>query len=160
MNPKVKITKDEIFEQSRARHLITVGFLKALKDNFSRDLAFKIALQGFINYMTEYYNLVLKSTEKGSQERFNRFRRHYEEYAAKCPYCNIEESTPTVLKVRYTRCPFAEVLSEYNLYNFAYAFCLSDPAFTKNVLSGVKFYREHEIVKGDSYCDHTWIFTK
>ena len=160
MNPRVKITKDEIFEQSRARHLITAGFLKALNDNFSHDLAFEIAVQGFTNYMTEYYNQVLKSTEKGTQERFDLFRRHYEDYAVKSLYCNIEESTPNVLKVRYTRCPFAEVLAEYNLYELAYAFCLSDPAFTKNVLSGVKFCREHEIVKGDLYCDHTWIFTK
>ena len=37
---------------------------------------------------------------------------------------------------------------------FSYAFCLSDYAFTEKVLPGVQFKRNHEIVKGDEYCDH------
>lgn len=150
--------KDEIFEQSRQRHLMTVSLLTALKDNLDPDTAYKIAIDGFTNYMKNYYRLVLETTRERSQERFDTFRRHYERIAEKNTCCHIIKSTPTTLKVRFDRCPFVEVMKEYGLSEFSYAFCLSDPAFTRELLPGVVFHREHEIAKGDAICDHTWTY--
>jgi len=150
--------RDEIFEQSQQRHLMVVGLLTALKDNFDHETAFRIAVEAFSNYMVNYYSLVLDGTEKGSQERFDAFRKHYERYANKSAYCRIIESTPTALKVRYDRCPFAEVMEKYELSELTYAFCLSDPAFTKEILPSVDFHRRHVIVKGDAFCDHAWTY--
>ena len=152
--------KDEVFEQSRKSHLITVGFLTALKENLDPKTAFKIASDGFNNFMKEYYTLVLKETTEGSQERFDRFRHYYGEYAHKSTYIKVVESGKNILKVRFNRCPFAEVMTEYNLSYFSYAFCLSDYAFSEKVLPGVKFQRTHEIARGDQYCDHTWTYHK
>lgn len=160
MNSKEKQTRDDIFEQSRIRHLITVGFLAALKEKCDPEQAFEIAALGFANYMVNYYKLVLASTRIGSQERFDRFRQHYEEYARTSNHIKIVKSEPAILSVRYERCPFAEVMAEYGVDPFLYAFCLSDYAFTEKVLPGVFLHRDHEIAKGDDYCDHTWIFQK
>lgn len=151
---------DFIFKASESRHLITVGFLKALLENLDDEKAFDLAVKGFTNYMTEYYNLVLGSTKERSQERFDVFRQHYRQASLKSPYCQIIKSTPEILEVRYDRCPFAEVAVKYNVFKLAYAFCLSDYEFTKNVLPGVDFQRKHEIIKEDRFCDHKWVFIK
>ncbi len=152
--------KDEMFEQSRQRHLITMGFLTALKNNLDSKTAFRIAAEGFSNYMKNYYKLMLGKTKPRSQERFDTFRKNYENYAKKSTYCHIIESTPTTLKLRFNRCPFVEVMKEYNLSDFACAFCLSDPAFTEELLPSVTFHRKHVIAKGDKFCDHTWTYMK
>lgn len=148
---------DRIFEDSRKRHLMTVGFLKMLKDNFVFEEAFDLASQGFANYMIGYYNLVLSDTESGSQERFEKFRAHYSQLASESPYLQIVESAPGILKACFTRCPFVEVMKHYDLEQFSWAFCLSDAAFTEAVLPGVRFLRSHTISKGDDCCDHTWV---
>lgn len=160
MNTITKCRKDKIFQSSKEKHLITVGFLTALKDNLSHKKAFEIAARGFANYMTNYYELILSSTKKGSQRRFDKFRQHYEGYARKSGYISVLTSKSDVLRVRFERCPFAELMTEYDLGDLSYAFCLSDYAFSKKVLPGVKFRRMHEIVRGDKYCDHEWTFHK
>ena len=58
--------KDDTYQQSLRNHLMTIGFLEALRDNLDSKLAFKIACDGFTNYMNHYYNLLLKGIPKGS----------------------------------------------------------------------------------------------
>jgi len=149
---------DKIFEKARKMHLISVGFLTALKTKLDPETAFQVAIEGFSNYMENHYKLMLGKTPEGSQKRFDLFRKKYLGAAEESRYLRIVKSTPTRLKVRFERCPFSEVMKEYGLSDLAYAFCLSDPAFTKKVLPGVVFSRDHVIVKGDPFCDHTWIY--
>jgi len=160
MSIKEKPEKDEIYKQKKLETLTTQSFLAALKENLDKDTAFKIAKDAFERYMTGLYNNILASTKEGSQERFDKFRQFYEEYAEKTPYLKIIESTPNILRVKYERCPFVEILKDMDLDDLAYAFCLSDPAFTQNVLPGVKFSRTGEIARGAAYCDNMWEFEK
>ena len=92
---------------------MTVGFLTALKSNLSHKKAFEIAAKAFANYMINYYEPILSSTRRGSQRRFDKFRQHYEEYARKSGYISVLASKSNVLRVRFERCPFAEVMTEY-----------------------------------------------
>ena len=151
---------DKIFEETKKSHLITIGFLKALKNRHGFEEAFKVASDAFANYMIEYYRLVLSATTPGLQERFDKFREHYRDYAGKKNYIKIIRSDPNILEVRFDRCPFVEVMAEYGLSGFSCAFCLSDSAFTKEILPGVKFQRNCEIAKGDKFCNPTWLFRK
>lgn len=152
----MEIMQDEIFKESQNRHLMTVGFLSALSENLNYDKAFDIALKAFTNYMVNFWEINLKDTLKGSQERFDKFRKHYENI---CPsYCEIIESTGSILRVCYRRCPFSEVAKFHGVFELAYSFCLSDTAMTSIVLPGVAFQRNYEIIKGDPICDHTWIY--
>ncbi len=160
MSKKEKRQKDEIFKKKKIETLTTQSFLAALKENLDSETAFKIARDAFENYMTNLYSNILASTKEGSQERFDKFRRFYEEYAEKTPYLKIIESTPSILKVKYERCPIVEILEDMDLADLAYAFCLSDPAFTQNVLPGVKFSRTGEIARGGAYCDNSWEYKK
>lgn len=150
---------DEIYKQARARHLLTAGFLSALQSNCVPDMSMKIAEQAFARFMIKNYESFLSGTPPGSQERFDRFRANYEEAAAIKDYITIVTSEPSMLAVRFSRCPFYEVMREEGVGEFATAFCLSDYAFTEKVLKGVEFSRKNEITKGDLFCDHTWRFT-
>jgi len=158
MYSKDNNNKDHIYRCSEQHHLMTTGFLSALKESCSPEKAFRIAKKGFANYMTHHYNMILASERPNTQKRFDKFRKHYEEGARRSSYLDIVESSPKVLEARFIRCPFSEVMKEYGLFEFAPAFCLSDYAFTENCLPGVKFERAHEIVKGDDHCDHTWVY--
>lgn len=159
MKRKGQKHKDLIYKKKKEQSLTAVSFLAALKENLDNDTAFRIALDAFTRYMTSYYERILVSTEKCSQERFDRFKESYERFSEETPYCEVIESSPQILRVKYTRCPFYEILTDQGLEELAYAFCLSDPSFTKRVLPCVIFSREHEIVKGGKYCDHTWKFS-
>jgi predicted ArsR family transcriptional regulator len=150
--------KDNVYRKAEQGHLMTIAFLSALKNSVDSEKAFEIATRGFTNYMINYYNIVLDSTIPGTQERFDKFREHYEGAAKKSSYLEIIKSESGVLKVRFNRCPFSEVMVEYGLSEYSSAYCLSDYAFTEECLPGVKFSRNHEIVKGDNYCDHTWMY--
>ena len=152
--------KDDTYQQSLRNHLMTIGFLEALRDNLDSKLAFKIACDGFTNYMNHYYNLLLKGITKGSQRRFDHFREHYENYALNCEYIHIVQSSTDILKVRYTRCPFVEIMTDFGLHDFSRAFCLSDYEFTRHTLPGVVFTRTQEIASGGGFCDHTWSYKK
>ncbi|MFH1428688.1 MAG: L-2-amino-thiazoline-4-carboxylic acid hydrolase [Candidatus Margulisiibacteriota bacterium] len=151
---------DEIFEECRKRYQLTFEFLKAMKKNLPEAEAFKVAEEAFAGFMTGNYQEVLKDTEPGSQERFDKFRKHYEQAAELRPYLTVVKSEPGELKVCYDRCPFAEVADSYGLEDMVSAFCLSDGAFTEAVLPGVRFERENEIARGERICDHMWKYTK
>lgn len=159
MSDRYKMTKgDEVYKQAHARHLLTAGFLSALQSNCTPEMAMKIAEEAFARFMIINYESILAGTRPGSQERFDRFRANYEKAAAVKGYISIVTSEPSMLAVRFSRCPFYEVMHDEGVGEFAPAFCLSDYAFTQKVLKGVKFSRENEITKGDSFCDHKWRF--
>lgn len=159
MEEEDSMVEDAIFQDSEARHLITVGFLSALLEHLGKDKALEIAEAGFANYMVIYYRNVFNGTKEGTQERFDVFRSHYELMASKSTYCQVVESSPSIFKIKYTRCPFYEVMLKYHLSDMAYAFCLSDAAFTEKVLPKVRFQRDQVIATGGEYCNHTWHFT-
>ncbi|MHA2055505.1 MAG: hypothetical protein ACW99F_18150, partial [Candidatus Hodarchaeales archaeon] len=100
------IQKDRINKQKRLESLATVSFLKSIKENLDKEMAFKVASDAFGHFMTAYYRNILSDFELGSQERFNRFRESYVQFASETPYCEIVESSSTILKVKFTRCPF------------------------------------------------------
>lgn len=152
--------EDEVYEKKKEESLTARSFLAALKEHLDPEKAFEVARSAFARYMTGVYERVLSSTKPGTQERFDCFREFHAEYAKITPYLEILESNETVLKVVYHRCPFFEISRDEGLGELAYAFCLSDPTFTQNVLPGVKFSRNKIIAKGDGYCDNTWEFKK
>ncbi|PWI48910.1 hypothetical protein CEE45_04050 [Candidatus Heimdallarchaeota archaeon B3_Heim] len=151
--------KDRIYTQKKLQSLATVSFLTSINENLNKEMAFKVASDAFGKFMTTYYRNILSDFEPGSQERFNRFRESYVQFASETPYCEIIESASTILKVKFTRCPFYEILTDEGLADLAYAYCISDQTFTENVLPGVQFSRNHEIVTGSAYCDHIWEFS-
>lgn len=150
--------KDEIYISARRNHLMVIGFLQMLTKNFNDKKSFELAKQGFANYMINYYKLVLKDTDPGSQDRFNTFRKHYESLAKQSTYLELIESSEKVLKVKFKRCPFNEVLESYDLKDYCKAFCLSDIAFTKELLPKVDFKRKCTVSDGDDFCDNSWYF--
>jgi hypothetical protein len=158
MSEESQRERDEIYEREKANSIPIIAFLAAIKVNLDHELAFKVALEGFVRMMSMSFKRNLSSTPGGSQERFDRFREIFQGFAEREPYCELTESTKAILRLKFTRCPLFEVMKDSDLQEFGAAYCLSDYTWTKNVLPGVDFSRNHEIVKGDAHCDHTWEF--
>lgn len=152
----MKIIKDNIYFQKKAALVSTLSFLKAIKQKLPRGIAFEIAEKAAANYSIAYYDKIFQGSKPGSQERFEIFRNNYESYPKTSPYSEILISNSNCLKVRFNRCPFAEVLKSESLFEFASASCLSDIAFTSKFLPEIKFTRESSIVDGDKTCIMKW----
>ncbi len=155
-NEKTDIIKDEIFYKKKKETAPTLCFLKALKLKLSINEAIEIADAAASEYMIQYYEDIFKDINEKTQERFNKFREHYERYPNQSPYCEVLESGSNVLKVRYNRCPLRDVLICEGLGEFAFSFCKSDATFTERLLPGVKLTRECSIVSGDKHCIMRW----
>jgi hypothetical protein len=150
------IVKDEIFHAKKKALKSTLSFLKAIKERLPESQAIQVADTAAASYMIETYAKVFEGTEPETQERFDRFRSFYESHPKTSPYCEIMESTTTTLKVKFSRCPHAEILSSENLFEFANSSCLSDIALTKELLPGVTFTRESSFVNGNKDCVMEW----
>lgn len=152
----MEIIKDNIFLAKKNALRSTISFLKAIKSRMPEKLAIELANEAANNFMIGVYEDVFKNTAPYSQARFDAFRTFYEAHPKTSPYCEIIESTSSCLKVRFYRCPHAEILQSENLFEFAQSSCLSDVAFTSKLLPGVEFKRESSIVDGDSTCVMKW----
>ena len=152
----MKIIKDKIFHQKKDALVSTLSFLKAIKLHLPAETAFQIAKNAAANFSISYYQKVFEKSGHSAEERFDTFRKNYEAYPEKAPYCKILISNKKCLKVEFLRCPYAEVLQSENLSEFAPASCASDKAFTEIFLPEVEFTREKSIVDGDNTCIMKW----
>jgi hypothetical protein len=152
----MKVTKDKVFNDKKKDLKNTMAFLRAIKSKLSAERAIEISNEAAANYMIAVYEEVFKDTQPGTQKRFDTFRAFYEAHPKKSPYCEILESTNNCLKVRFNRCPHAEILTSEGLFEFAESSCLSDIAFTNKLMPGIEFTRESSIVEGDYTCVMEW----
>ena len=154
----MKIIEDNIFFQKKDELASTIIFLKAIKLHAPSEIALKIAEEAAANQSFSYYKKVFQKSDNLVEERFNTFRKNYEAYPKKVPYCKILISNKKCLQVEFLRCPYAEVLQSENLSEFTEASCASDIAFTEKFLPGIIFTRESSIVEGDKTCIMKWQF--
>ena len=152
----MEIIKDKIFHDKKNALKNTIAFLRAIKSKLSEKLAIEVSNEAAANFMIAIYGDVFKGTEPNTQKRFDVFRAYYEAHTKKSPYCEILESNDSCLKVRFNRCPHAEILNSLNLLEYAGSSCLSDIAFTEKLMPGVEFTRESSIVEGDNTCVMKW----
>jgi hypothetical protein len=152
----MNVIKDTIFIEKKRNLASTLNFLNALKTKLNIEDAVEIAEIAAANHLIQHYKEIFKGTIPESQERFDVFRKYYEAYPLISSYCEIIESNKDCLKVKFNRCPHAEILSDEDLFEFAPASCKSDIAFTEELLPGVKFSRESSIVDGDKTCIMVW----
>ena len=152
----MKIIKDKIFNEKKVALKSTIAFLRATKKLLAPDVALEISREAAANYMIMVYEEVFSGTKAGTQERFDAFRANYEKHPEKSPYCKILISTPELLKVRFDRCPYAEILLSMDLFEYAEGSCISDRIMTEKLMPGVKFFRETSIVEGQESCIMSW----
>lgn len=154
----VTTNDDPIFLEKQNNMKSTVAFLRAIKKHLEAEQAALIVNEAAANYLIAVYEDVLKGTIPGKKDRFNAFRNYYEKYSDACAYCEVLVSKDDFLKVKYGRCPNAEILKSLNLFEFATASCLSDKVMTEILLPGVEFNRESSIVAGQDVCIMSWSY--
>ena len=74
------------------------------------------------------------------------------------PIYNFEvtEDNNDILKLKIKNCPFCELLPVFRLTELNSHVCRGDWDFAKQNEGMWAFEREHEIGKGDPFCDHTY----
>jgi len=156
----MEVIKDDIFYAKRMLLKSSISYLNAIKQLLPPEVGIKVAKLAAENYILSYYQDVFKNTLPGSQERFDKFRKHYESYPKTSTYCEICASNKSSIIVRYKRCTYAEILYDEHLSEFASLFCNSDMIFTKALLPGVDFVRKSSIISGDNECLMIWTRTE
>lgn len=69
----------------------------------------------------------------------------------------IERKTPRSLKLRVTRCLYAEEMRKWNAADIGFAFyCSYDYGFCEGLNPRMTFKRTKTLMKGDDCCDHTY----
>lgn len=69
----------------------------------------------------------------------------------------IEEERPDLLRLRVTRCLFADEMRKLNAADSGFAFyCAYDYGFCQGLNPAIKFTRTKTLMQGDDCCDHTY----
>lgn len=68
----------------------------------------------------------------------------------------VKEDNEDILKLNIRNCPFCELLPVFGIPELSSHVCQGDWEFAKDNAGLWTFERQHEIGKGDSFCDHTY----
>ena len=69
----------------------------------------------------------------------------------------VEEKSDTFLKIRVSRCLFAEEMRKQEASEIGFAFyCAYDYGFCEGLNPKIKFTRTQTLMMGDAICDHTY----
>jgi len=69
----------------------------------------------------------------------------------------VEQQTPDFLKLRVTRCLFAEAMRKHEAANIGLAFyCAYDYGFCQGLNPEIGFTRTKTLMEGDAFCDHAY----
>jgi len=69
----------------------------------------------------------------------------------------VEEKSPNLLRLRVTRCLFADEMRKLNAADIGLAFyCAYDYGFCQGLNPAIKFTRTKTLMQGDDCCDHTY----
>ena len=69
----------------------------------------------------------------------------------------VEENSPDLLRLRVTRCLFADEMRKLNAADIGLAFyCAYDYGFCQGLNPAIKFTRTKTLMQGDDCCDHTY----
>ena len=69
----------------------------------------------------------------------------------------VEEKRPDLLKLRVTRCLFADEMRKLNAADSGFAFyCAYDYGFCQGLNPAIKFTRTKTLMQGDDCCNHTY----
>lgn len=69
----------------------------------------------------------------------------------------VEEKTPELLRLRVTKCLFADEMRELSAADIGFAFyCSYDYGFCQGLNPEIEFIRTKTLMQGDCCCDHTY----
>lgn len=69
----------------------------------------------------------------------------------------VEEESPDLLRLRVTRCLFADEMRKLNAADSGFAFyCAYDYGFCQGLNPAIKFTRTKTLMQGDDCCNHTY----
>ena len=81
------------------------------------------------------------------------------EYMQNCLNFTIVEDTPNKLALKFTKCLWAKPFLEINASDIGYSICCHpDFAMAKAFHPNLKLMRTKSLMKGDEYCDSTYIW--
>jgi predicted ArsR family transcriptional regulator len=149
-----KEVKDNLYEKAKSEVLLAAYFAKELIEELGRDKALEIIGRAYQKYSNDtfsepYLNVPL-------EERFQRFKTALKAEAEQGRHFTVVGESDTHIQVRFHRCPYYEVYSDYGIPEVCQKYCDGDYEAFRIVHPRLRVMREHEIAYGDGFCDHCW----
>lgn len=146
--------KDPLYERAKSKIQLAVYFAKEMIEELGRDKALEIIGKAYQKYSNDTFSEPYLDIPL--EKRFQIFKEDLKAKAESDKHFTIEEDSDTLIKVRFNRCPYHEVYSDYGIPEVCQKYCDSDYEAFRKVHPKLRVTREHEIAYGDDYCDHCW----
>lgn len=146
--------KDPLYERAKSETLLAIYFAKEMIEELGRDKALELIGRAYQKYSNDvfsepYFDIPL-------EKRFHKFKADLRSEAERGGHFAVVEESNTHIKVRFDRCPYHEVYTDYGIPDVCRKYCDGDFEAFRIVHPKLRVTREHEIAYGDGFCDHCW----
>ncbi len=144
-------TPHERLERLRSQMSQRAALFKALVDEYGLRIL-NVARRHLIETTrAQYEQLALPQRDLGAVMRLV-----WDGAGSDCEF-TVEAQTPTHLKMRVTRCMWADEMRKLNAAEIGYVFqCCWDEGFCAGLNPAIRFTRTKTLMQGDDCCDHTY----
>ena len=146
--------KDALYERVRDEIKLAVYFAKEMYEVLGKERALEIIGQAYQNYSDNHMSRPY--LDMPMEQRFPKFKENLKAEAERDKSFLVTEESDTHIKVKFHRCPYHEVYKDYGIPEVCEKFCDADFGAFRKVHPRLHVTREHEISRGDDYCDHCW----
>ena len=146
--------KDTLYERVRNEIKLAVYFAKEMYETLGEKKALEIIGRAYQNYSNDHMTEPYRNMPP--EKRFAEFKKNLKAEAERDRSFLITEESDTHIKVKFHRCPYHEVYSDYGIPEVCRKFCDADFGAFSTLHPKMKLTRSHEISRGDEYCDHCW----
>lgn len=146
--------KDALYGRVRNEIKLAVYFAKEMYKVLGRDKALSIIGQAYQRYSNDHMSEPY--LDMPLENRFSKFKKNLKAEANRDKSFIITEESDTHIKVKFHRCPYYEVYKDFGIPEVCRKFCDADFKAFRKVHPRLHLTHEHEISRGDDYCDHFW----
>jgi predicted ArsR family transcriptional regulator len=146
--------KDPLYERAKNETLLAIYFAKEMIEVLGKEKALAIIGRAYQKYSNDVFSEPYRGMPLES--RFERFKAELKAEGERGGHFAVVEESATRIKVRFHRCPYHEVFSDYGIPEVCRKYCDGDFEAFRMVHPKLEVTREHEIAYGDGFCDHCW----
>ena len=146
--------KDALYDRVKNEIKLAVYFAKEMYEMLGRDKALEIIGQAYQHYSDDHMSEPY--LDMPLEKCFPAFKKNLKAEAERDKSFLITEESDTHIKVKFHRCPYYEVYKDFGIPEVCQKFCDADFGAFRKVHPNLHLTREHEIPRGDGYCDHCW----
>ena len=146
--------KDHIYQKAKNEVQLAIYFAREMIDELGKEKALEIIGRAYQKYSNDTF--VEPYLDVPLEKRFHKFKAGLRAEAERDKHFTVVDETDTHISVRFNRCPYHEVYSDYGIPEVCQKFCDGDYEAFRTLHPKLRVTRAHEIAYGDGFCDHRW----